>query len=84
MKADTPSLCCPGCGQPLIPAQERGRHDADGNYNQHRADCRCRWCEWIWFDDAPPVACACGTVAVVGIDDRHAYAMPDPDGVEAP
>lgn len=61
-----PYLDCPECSEPLFPATRRGRHDEDRNFIRHRDECRCRWCQWIWFDNVAPVTCACG--AVVGID----------------
>ena len=69
-----PLLACPECGEPLIPAHGRGRYDRDGNYIEHRDGCRCPWCQWMWFDDADPVRCACGALVVVEIDDDAAYA----------
>ena len=69
-----PSLKCPECSAPLIPAHGRGRYDQDGNYIEHRDGCRCHWCGWMWFDDADPVTCACGAVVGVNTDDGYAYA----------
>lgn len=70
----TPSLVCPNCGEPLIPPSGRGGFDDDGNYIEHREACRCPHCAPMWFDDAPPVRCACGITARVEVDDEHAYA----------
>ena len=72
--SDRPFLGCPECGEPLIPAHGRGRSNVDCEPIEHRDECRCRWCEWIWYDDRPPVTCACGAVAKVYIDDHAAYA----------
>lgn len=69
-----PMLACPECGVDLIPAHGRGRHDKDGNHITHRDECRCRWCDWYWYDDAEPVKCACGVVVKVDTDDDHAFA----------
>lgn len=69
-----PSLDCPECSTPLIPAHGRGRTDEDGNYVEHRDGCRCHWCGWIWLDDADPVTCACGAIVVVAVDEEYAYA----------
>lgn len=74
----TPKLSCPECGVPLVPATGRGRHDKDGNYVEHRDGCRCPWCDWVWFDDEPPVECECGARVVVVIDDDAAYARTVP------
>lgn len=63
-----PMLACPECGEDVIATHDRGRHDKGGNYIGHGLDCRCRWCEWIWFDDATPVLCACGARVSVSID----------------
>jgi len=71
---DTPKLDCTECGTALIPPHGRGRHDRDGNYVGHRSTCRCRWCGWIWFDDAEPVTCECGATVRVECDDGHAFA----------
>ena len=75
-KAERPAMACPCCDAPgLIPAQGRGRIDADGNDITHRDACRCRWCEWLWWDDPAPIVCAkCGASVVIVVDDRHAYA----------
>ena len=72
MKAS--ALNCPECGVALIPATGRGRHDRDGNFVAHRDGCRCSWCDWVWFDDEPPVECKCGARGKVEIDDGAAYA----------
>jgi ssDNA-binding Zn-finger/Zn-ribbon topoisomerase 1 len=68
-----PILNCPECGDPLIKATSRGRYDRDGNYVDHGVTCRCRWCSWMWWDDAAPVTCECGAVVSVTCDDGHAY-----------
>jgi hypothetical protein len=72
--ADMPMLQCPWCGVDLIAPHGRGRHDNDGNIIEHRTNCRCRWCDWMWFDDAVAVTCACGAVVRVDCDDGSAYA----------
>lgn len=71
---DRPSLDCPECGVPLIPAHGRGRYDRDGNEVTHDDACRCRWCDWWWWDDGEPVTCACGAVVMVREEDGTAYA----------
>ncbi len=73
-KAKSPWLDCPQCGVPVIEAHGRGKYDSDGNYCEHRDGCRCAWCDWMWFDDCDPVACKCGALIGVHIDDGHAYA----------
>ena len=73
-KPASPWLGCPECGEPAVEAHGRGRYDADGNYIEHRDGCRCAWCDWMWFDDRAPVACRCGALVGVVIDDGHAYA----------
>lgn len=80
MKTDNgvPVLDCPDCGRGLIPAQTRGRTDDDGNYIEHNILCRCRWCDWTWWDDGERFECSCGSVARVHIDDDHAYAREVP------
>lgn len=65
--SDAPKLKCPECGDPLVSAHGRGRYDADGNYIEHRHGCRCRYCDWMWFDDAKPVRCECGALVGVGV-----------------
>lgn len=70
----TACLACPECGVALIPAHGRGRYDREGNYIEHREGCRCAWCGWMWFDDRPPVTCACGAVVRVEVDDVYAHA----------
>jgi hypothetical protein len=70
---ERPSLACPECGIDLIPAHGRGRFDRDGNEIVHRDECRCRWCDWWWYEDEDPVTCACGAVVGVSVDDDHAY-----------
>ncbi len=55
-----PFLDCPECGEPLLQATNRGRHDRDGNEIMHGLACRCRWCNWWWHEDDEPVTCACG------------------------
>ncbi len=75
MKDRRPALACPECGvEGLIPAHGRGRYDRDGNDILHADTCRCRWCDWMWFDDITHVTCTCGAVARVAIDDGYAYA----------
>jgi hypothetical protein len=70
------ALSCPECGvDALIPAHGRGRVSRDGNEVAHSDACRCRWCDWMWWDDAPPVTCACGAVVRVVVDDGYAYAQ---------
>jgi hypothetical protein len=69
-----PHIDCPKCGESLFPATNRGRHDDDGNYIPHRIECRCRWCDWIWFDDVAPVRCECGAVVGIDCDDNEAHA----------
>lgn len=73
-RAEVPELNCPSCGVGLIKAHERGRFDEHGNFTGHRDECRCRWCDWVWWDDRPPVKCGCGALVRVAIDDGHAYA----------
>lgn len=73
-RTNPPKLDCPECGEGLIPAHGRGLHDEDGNYVEHRDGCRCHWCDWVWFDDAAPMQCACGAVCRVHCDDDHAFA----------
>lgn len=70
-----PMLDCPTCGEPLIAAHGRGRFDEDGNIIAHRTACRCRWCNWIWYDDEPPVDCSCGARVGVDVDDGSAFAV---------
>lgn len=70
---DPPSLPCPSCGEPLAPAEGRGRTDRDGNEVEHRISCRCHWCDWRWYDDGTIYACPCGARARVNCDDEHAY-----------
>ena len=67
------SLDCPECGEPLAPAEGRGRTDRDGNEVRHRDDCRCRWCDWRWYEPGPVYVCPCGTRARVSCDDGTAY-----------
>lgn len=69
-----PSLACPECSVPLIPAHGRGRIDRDDNEVPHADACRCRWCGWWWMDGEPPVTCTCGAVVRVIAEDGHAYA----------
>lgn len=69
-----PMLRCPECGTPLIAPHGRGRYDRDGNYHEHRDGCRCAWCDWMWFDDADPVRCQCGSLVCVDANDDHASA----------
>ena len=71
---DRPCLSCPECGADLLPARCRGRVDRDGNEIVHRAECRCRWCDWMWWDDEAPTRCECGELVRVSVDDGHAYA----------
>lgn len=71
---ERPSLACPECGVPLIPAHGRGRVDRDGDDIPHGGACRCRWCGWMWWDDRGPTRCACGALVRVKVDDGHAYA----------
>jgi hypothetical protein len=70
---DAPELDCPSCGTGLIKAHGRARLDTD-EIISHRDECRCRWCEWVWWDSEPPVKCGCGALVRVSIDDGHAYA----------
>lgn len=81
-----PCLECPKCDEPLFQATNRGRHDEHGNYIGHRLECRCRWCDWIFFDDVPPVTCECGAVVRIDCDDYTAYAklIPPSSKVDAP
>lgn len=69
-----PSLPCPDCGDPLIPADERGFHNDNGDYIEHPKGCECNLCEWIWWEDGQQHRCQCGTAAVVRCDDDRAYA----------
>jgi hypothetical protein len=71
---ERPSLSCPACDVPLIPAEGRGRIDRDGNDIVHADDCRCRWCGWLWWEEVDPVECACGAQVYVVIDDAIAFA----------
>lgn len=76
---DRPALSCPECGAAdLIPAHGRGRLDRDGNDIVHGGGCRCRWCQWMWWDDRDPVRCQCGALVRVSVDDGHAYATTRP------
>jgi hypothetical protein len=75
-----PSLDCPECGVPLIPATGRGYYDEDGEYCEHREGCECHRCEWMWFDDTDPTSCTCGAKVLIRIDDQHAYAYALPTG----
>ena len=81
-----PYLGCADCGEPLFPATTRGRFDRDGNYIQHADSCCCRWCEWLWLEDAVPVRCDCGAHCTVEVDEDRAYAhlvaVEVPDEVE--
>lgn len=70
-----PMLDCPECGVPLLPATDRGRRDKDGNEISHGIACRCRWCDWMWWEDDPVVRCKCGAVVCVEDDDGFAYAV---------
>lgn len=70
-----PFLSCPCCGADCFQSESRGRFDRDGNFIAHAIGCRCRWCEWMWWDDAPPVRCECGALVGVEIDDDHAHAV---------
>ncbi len=74
-----PKLKCPECGVPLVEASGRGCYDEDGNYGEHRLGCRCPWCSWMWFDDQPEVACECGALVGVEVDDGTAYAVTEED-----
>ena len=73
MKAEAPWLGCPECGGEVFQAQYRGRYDRDGNFIEHGAGCRCRWCNWMWFDDEE-CKCECGARLRVLCDDGKAYA----------
>lgn len=69
-KTACPSLECPECREPLVPAETRGRTDSDGNFIDHGLTCRCRWCDWRWWDDGVTVyACPCGAKSRVDCDD---------------
>lgn len=68
IRRQRPSLDCPECGVALIPAHGRGRHDYNGDEIMHADACRCRWCDWWWYDDGTPYACACGASVVVKED----------------
>lgn len=72
---ERPSLDCPECSEPLIPAHGRGRFDRDGNEIMHADECRCRWCDWWWTGGDAPVACACGALVGVDADDGVAFAV---------
>jgi hypothetical protein len=74
VSATPPKLECPKCGVALIEATERGYLNRDGEWIEHRAGCRCPWCDWAWHDDREPVRCECGALVGVGCDDGHAYA----------
>lgn len=37
--------------------------------------CLCGQCDWMWFDDEPPLLCECGTYVRVKVDDGTAYAV---------
>lgn len=69
-----PMLDCPECGTPLVRPHGRGYYDKDGEYIAHRDGCRCRWCDWMWFDDQPTDDCECGACVTVEVDEQHAYA----------
>lgn len=71
---EAPLLDCPSCGVPLIKAHARGRLDRDGHFIMHRYECRCRWCEWVWWDTAPAVVCGCKSLVRVVVDDDRAVA----------
>lgn len=74
-RATRPALSCPECGADgLIPADGRGRYDRDGNDIAHRDECRCRWCDWWWWNHPEPVTCACGARVIVDVDDGTARA----------
>jgi len=71
---ERPFLHCPECDAPLIAADSRGRHDDAGNEIMHGLDCRCRWCDWWWWDTGESVPCKCGAQVRVLVDEGHAYA----------
>lgn len=77
-----PKLNCPNCGEGLIPATDWGADDEDGNFVTHPRECGCGDCNWQWWDNQPPVACSCGSLVRVHVDDDSAYAREvDGDGV---
>ena len=73
-RIDPPKLLCPECNVPLIEANARGRLDKSGEWIEHRAGCRCAWCDWAWHDDDEPTLCDCGALVGVCCDDGVASA----------
>lgn len=73
-----PYLPCHECGEPLAPAEGRGRVDRDGNEIPHRDECRCRWCDWRWHEPGPVYVCQCGARSRVCCDEDHAYLTEEP------
>lgn len=84
---DRPYLDCPDCGEPLFPTSGRGRTDVHGNFVEHPDACRCRWCDWVWWETIEPTACDCGARCTVEVDENRAYvhlvAVEVPDGAES-
>lgn len=74
MTTRPPKLNCPNCGEGLIPATDWGADDEDENFVTHPFECDCGDCDWVWWDNQPPVRCSCGVLVRVEIDDDHAYA----------
>lgn len=68
-----PCLSCPECGEDVISAECRGRNTDDFNFVKHKDECRCRWCDWMWFDDQEE-ECPCGVTVYVVTDDGMAWA----------